>query len=141
MLTPPPPPARKPPLCHLGALEGEMKSYFFLIKLSYFVMLHMACRHLISPKCHAPFCICRLPPSTSVSSFFCHMFVSYVCKQIGMCLCFCGKLVGHVSVFHRLPPPPQAPLYVVMYICVISNHNRSLQLHQLFKGHVYIVST
>ena len=114
--------------CQHGALYPKNLIFFFLIKLSYFVLLHMSCCHLSSMPHHLPllsptmptFCICSPPPF-----HICFLFLFVTCL-------FQGRILGNVALslwkaswtfvhFCRIPTTTSSVVYIYlnMYIYIL----------------------
>lgn len=113
--------AYKPLMTHHHAPMGpykNIKNMLFVTKISQFVLFPMPCCHLsCMPTLYFPrrqahllhFWSATFPHLLPLSFVIC----SFRGRTFWHVAIFVAKLVGHVSIFCRLPPPPRCPLFVV----------------------------
>lgn len=99
-----------PPCPHNNISKNKI--YFLLIKSSNFVLLHMPCYHLRFMHATSPYFSPTMPTFCTCSHPLFHICFLFLTSRVyyGERFWACGpfafeKLVGHVSIFHRIPPP------------------------------------
>lgn len=109
------------------------KKFIYLI-LDYIVLLCPIVHVMSIPPPSFPhmptFCTCS-PSSLYICLLFLLSYASFGQEFLAHGSFSLGKLVGHVSIFRRLPPPPQAPLYINCryLLCMSSTFKEQLAIN------------